>query len=386
MNQIMALKGASSVGPGRGAGFAAPHRPDAPITIEIRTLAGCADIVDAWNHLAGRALEPNPFFEPGFALAAVQHLVAFRDVVAILAWQGAAGEPQRRLVGLIPCFPRQGLFVPDAVIGFCDRRVPNGAPLLDRQQAGAVIEAVLDPRRLGLLDGRGLVLRAVDLDGLLVLALRDVIDRRGLTASLRPALAAAVPAASRVEIEAARETMARRGKLALIEPRTQSGLRDAVEIILAMEASGARAQAGAATLQDTREVGFLRAMTRSLGRARQCRIGLLMLDDQPVAGAIVIGRGPRGWLYLGAQEEAHAPSRPQRVLLTMMQQAAPARTILLPGGLATSGTGGLSLGDLHVSHGPVRKPRDLAGRARDALRRSLSRLPRAVRLPRAGVA
>ena len=83
-----------------------------------------------------------------------------------------------------------------------------------------------------------------------------------------------------------------------------------------MEASGPRAQAGAATLQDTREVGFLRAMTRGLGRVRQCRIGLLMLDDQPIAGAIVLGRAPRGWLYLRAQERgpcaAHAAAGPAR--------------------------------------------------------------------------
>jgi hypothetical protein len=385
MNQIMALRGAPAGSAGAGAGYAPAPRPDAPITIETRPLAACADIAEAWSQLAGRALEPNPFLEPAFALAAAQHLVSFRDVVAILAWQGGTTDTRRRLVGLIPCCRRNGLFVPDALIGLSDRRVFSGAPLLDRQQARAVIEAVLDPRRQGVIDGRGLILRAVDLDGGLVLALRDATRHAGLTASPRPALGASVATPSLGQIKALREALARHGKLKLVEPRTQAGLRDAVEIILAMEASGPRAQAGAATLQDTREVGFLRAMTRGLGRVRQCRIGLLMLDDQPIAGAIVLGRGARSWLYLSAQEETHVPLMPLQVLLTMMQEAAPARLILRPDGLSASGEGGLSLGDLHLSHGAVRKPRDLAGRARDVLRGSLFRLAR-VRLPRAGAA
>jgi CelD/BcsL family acetyltransferase involved in cellulose biosynthesis len=33
-----------------------------------------ADLVDAWRDLAGRALEPNPFFEPDFVLPAARHL------------------------------------------------------------------------------------------------------------------------------------------------------------------------------------------------------------------------------------------------------------------------------------------------------------------------
>ena len=380
MNQIMALRGAPSggaSGAGLDAGYAPTQQPAGAITIEIRKLAGCADIVDAWSELAARALEPNPFFEPGFALAAAQHLVAFRDVVAILAWQGATANPRRRLVGLIPCFPRQGLFVPDALIGFSDRRIFNGAPLLDRNQAEAVIEAVLNPRRQRLIEGRGLVLRGIDLDGRLAAAARQASERLGLATSLRPVLDMSV-SAPELEVQALREALARRGKLAPVEPRTQSGLRDAVEIILAMEASGPRAQAGAATLQNTREVGFLRAMTRGLSRVRQCRVALLMLDEQPIAGAIVIGRAQHGWLYLSAREESHAPLMPQRVLLAMMRQASPTRSILLPGGGPGIGAeGGAAWGELHLSAPTTRKPRDLALRAREALRRSLFRLPRA---------
>lgn len=386
MNQVMALKGVASVGAARGAGYAPLHRPAAPIALEIRPLSACAEIAEAWSHLAGRALEAHPFAEPGFLLAASQHLVAFRDVVTILAWQGSPNEPQRRLLGFIPVFPRQGLFLPDALIGFGDRRIVNGAPLLDREQAGAVIAAVLDPGRQRLLEGRGLILRAIDRDAPLASTLAGP-GGTGLVVRFQPAPAATVSDLARTAFGGLREALAQRGKLALVEPRGQAGLRDATEIILAMEASGPRAQAGQATLQDTREVGFLRAMTRGLSRARQCRIALLMLDDQPIAGAIVLGRGTRSWLYLAAQDETHAALQPLPVLLAMMRQAAPARTILLPGGQATCGDGALAMGDLHVLPKDSATPRDLAGRARAALRRSLGRLAGSrLKPPRAGAA
>ncbi|OYW68049.1 MAG: hypothetical protein B7Z40_04760, partial [Bosea sp. 12-68-7] len=287
----------------------APHQPEQPVILEARPLAACGEIAGAWSHLAGRALEPNPFFEPGFLLAAVQHLVAFREVMVLLVWQGAEDGPQRRLLGFVPVFPRQGFFLPDALIGFSDRRVAHGAPLLDRQSAGAVIEALVAPRRQRLLDGRGLVLRAIERDGPLAATLRELAETGRLGVSSLPA-APAAPALPRSAAPLA--ALKGAGGLKLVEPRSQAALRDAVEIILAMEASGPRGRSGAATLHDTREVGFLRAMTRSLARGRHCRVGLLMQEETPVAGAIVIGRGARSWLYLGVEDEAMAGREPLR--------------------------------------------------------------------------
>lgn len=379
MNAIVAFKG-NSPGLAAAAPQTARHRPDAPIRIEIRPLQACAAIRDAWADLAGRAIAPNLFFEPDFALAAAQHIVAFRDAVAILAWQGEADEPQRRLIGLIPCFPRNRLFVPDELIGFSDRRVLDGAPLLDRLRAQAVIEAVLSLRQDWRLEGHGLVLRQVALEGPLTTAILRAAERLGLAATLQPA---SRPARSRLAMAnptkaaALSEALARQGKVTLLESGSRIKLRDAVEILLAMEASGARARAGAAMLQDTREAGFVRAMTRGLARARQCRVALLMLGERPIAGAILLGRGEKRWLFASVQDDAFAPFEPELLLLAMLGQAAPARAILLPGGAPVFGTGTPSHGELRLTPQGALKPRDLAARARDALRRSLFRLPRA---------
>ncbi len=131
-------------------------------------------------------------------------------------------------------------------------------------------------------------------------------------------------------------------------------------------------------------------MTRHLARGRQCRVGLLMREEIPLAGAVLIGRGAHSWLYLAVENEAEAHWQPLHALLAAMRRAMPARRIILPADLAWEGEGGLSLADLHLTSGARTTPRDLAGRAREAIRRSLSRLPRGggggLKPPRAGAA
>lgn len=371
MNQIMALRGpATNAGSSPPTG-AAGMPSELPIRIDIRLLSACAEIRQEWCDLAARTLEPNLFFEPEFLLAASQHLIAFRDACAILVWQGEAGDARRRLVGFIPCFPRNRLFLPEQLIGLSDARILNGAPLLDARQAQAVIAAVLSLRRGWELLGRGLMLRRVDLDSPLVTPLLRAAEQLSLSATLHPMVRPPVAADAAPDIEARRRSLAELGKLALVEASSRSDLRDHVELLLALDASGQRGRLGRALLQDAREVAFLRAMTRGLAGSRQCRVSLLTLDGRPIAGALVLGRSRRGWLHMLSHDETYAAFAPERILLAMMQQAAPTREILHPGLPACAG-----FGDLDLTPRAALRPRDLAGRARAALQRGF-RLPRA---------
>ena len=67
------------------------------LAAEWKTLAALdADDIEAWRDLAARALEPNVFLEPSFALAAAKFLPRERDAGAILVRGG------ERLLGLVP--------------------------------------------------------------------------------------------------------------------------------------------------------------------------------------------------------------------------------------------------------------------------------------------
>ena len=90
--------------------------------------------------LAGRAVEQNVFYDPGFALAAAPLLGA--DVRVGLVWSRAP----RQLAGFFPVrIDRRRYGVPFAVtVGWTHPFAPLGTPLVDRDMAEPVIAAWLD--------------------------------------------------------------------------------------------------------------------------------------------------------------------------------------------------------------------------------------------------
>src|SRR5262245_7940639 len=109
--------------------------------VEQRPLAALDTIVPAWRELAGRALTPNVFYEPAFALAATPALGC--DAVVVLVWSRHA---PRRLLGLFPASierRRWGAPLP-VMVGWTHPFAPLGAPLVDRENGEAAIAAWLD--------------------------------------------------------------------------------------------------------------------------------------------------------------------------------------------------------------------------------------------------
>ena len=115
------------------------HAPLSPaFRVEWRGLASLKDIAGEWRALTARALEPNVFYEPAFALAAAP--VLGRDAGAALV-RSASG----RLLGLFPArFDRRRYGLAGTVIGWTHPYAPLGTPLVDRDEAEATIAAWLD--------------------------------------------------------------------------------------------------------------------------------------------------------------------------------------------------------------------------------------------------
>lgn len=317
------------------------------LRLERRTLAACVAIETEWRDLAARAIEANPFFEPDFALPAAQHLVDFRDTPVLLIWSGAAAS--RRLLGLVPARLRHRLLGHDELTGLSNSRLGIATPLIDADQAERVIAALLHaPSRWGLAKTQNLQLHRLDLDGPFLHSVLQVAEHTGHAASLEPA---PEPPASidAPDLIALRHGLSRHGKLSFAESGSRQELRNMVELHLALEASGSLARAGAAALQDVRESAFLRTMTRNLARTHRCRVGLLNLDDKPVAGAILIGKGPRLWLYSGAEDDRFASFAPLAQLVAWLGRRGRQREIIgdVPGPHTV--TAPLRLGDIRLS-------------------------------------
>ena len=109
-------------------------------SVEWRDLAQLTPIVDEWRTLATRALQPNVFYEPAFALAAAP--VFGRDAGAMLVWSGT--EP-RRLLGFFPARVekrRYGVNLP-VLAGWTHPYAPFGVPLVEREAAEPITAAWL---------------------------------------------------------------------------------------------------------------------------------------------------------------------------------------------------------------------------------------------------
>src|ERR1700736_5889859 len=127
---------AASLGVGEAPNPAAPRRAgsrvrSAPpwIRAELLTPDQVRKHEAAWRDLALRALVPNLFCEPEFALAAATHLAQGQSPRFLLIWDERA-HPQPRLIMVAP------LLVPALRMGearlWTHAHMPSSTPLLDR--------------------------------------------------------------------------------------------------------------------------------------------------------------------------------------------------------------------------------------------------------------
>ena len=88
------------------------HAPLAPkLRTEWRAFDTLSSIVEEWRSLSTRALEPNVFYDPAFALAAAP--VFDKGAGATLVWSATG-----RLMGLFPAHTERGHSgVQSAVVG-----------------------------------------------------------------------------------------------------------------------------------------------------------------------------------------------------------------------------------------------------------------------------
>ena len=143
----------------------------AVMTVELCEAAGIEAHGPAWAALASRAVEPNVFLEPGFALPAVMHFPPAQRPRFLLCWDGAGGAPQT-LIGLLAVQPSRPLLTPVAEAWRHPQWIVS-APLLDAKRGAAALDAMLgwfaaDPKLRG-----GLLVRGVQVGGPLMQMLED---------------------------------------------------------------------------------------------------------------------------------------------------------------------------------------------------------------------
>jgi CelD/BcsL family acetyltransferase involved in cellulose biosynthesis len=272
-----------------------------------------------WRALAARAIDPNGYYLPDWELAVNASARGRTGVWALGAWSDASPAPDgaARLIGLLPAISMWRAYkIPLPALASADPYGTLGTPPLDREMAeDAVAGLMMQARQAG---AHALILRDVALDGAAMKTFTEVLRLSGmrprlLQSHLRACLDATRDAEECLrdalgpkklkELRRQRHRLAEHGEVRFEVARTPQEVASAVEIFLALEASGWKAQRGTALMQHDGDAGFVRRATAGLAELRQCEIVTLFAGEAPVAAAIVLRHQDRAFYFkLGVDE------------------------------------------------------------------------------------
>ena len=297
------------------------------LKVKVVDAAEAAEHETAWLDLAMRALEPNIFFEPAFALAAAQHLSEAGQPSFVFVFETSSNEPER-LLGVFP-FTRSRLDLGAPMLRIWQHAYnPMGVPLIDASMAEATIEALFDHME----ETPCLTLRLPNLseDGPVLQAFRRVVARRsGQLIVFRRQIRAVLTTGPRPddylethwrskklkELRRLRRKLEAFGTVAFRTAKTPSEANEALERFFALEASGWKGRSGTALIQDAGRSTFVRSMLRDLSLSGKIRVDGLYAGDALVAGAISLVSGGTVAFWKIAYDETFARFSPG-VLLT----------------------------------------------------------------------
>jgi CelD/BcsL family acetyltransferase involved in cellulose biosynthesis len=270
-----------------------------------------------WRALADRAIEPNGYYLPDWALAVNASARGRTRASALIAPGDAAQEGAARLIGLMPVVPMWRAYkIPLPALVSAQPYGTLCTPLLER---GTVLEAAArllqGARQAG---AHALILRDVALDGAAMQAVNEALRREGLRprllqSHLRASLDATRDADALLrealghkklkELRRQRHRLAEHGAIRFEVARTPEEVASALETFLRLEASGWKGRRGTALVRHDGDAAFIRRAATALAPNGQCEIATLRADVMPVAGAIVLRHQDRAFYFkLGIDE------------------------------------------------------------------------------------
>jgi CelD/BcsL family acetyltransferase involved in cellulose biosynthesis len=275
--------------------------------------------VSQWRALTERAVEPNGYYLPDWELAVNASARGRTGVSALIAQSAASAAPDSapRLIGLLPVISMWRAYrIPLPALVSADPYGTLCTPPLDRDAAAEAVSRLMRQARLA--GAHALILRDVALDGAAMKVLTEVLRQDGmrpivLQSHLRACLDATRDADELLrealgqkklkELRRQRHRLAERGPVRFDVARTPVEISAAIEMFLALEASGWKARRGTALVQHDGDAAFVRRATCALAERGQCEIVSLHAGDTPVAAAIVLRHLDRAFYFkLGIDE------------------------------------------------------------------------------------
>jgi CelD/BcsL family acetyltransferase involved in cellulose biosynthesis len=280
--------------------------------------------IERWRALGARALEPNGYYLPGWALAINASARGRTNVSALRAWSDAAEPSAARLIGLMPVIPLWRAYrLPLPALVSADPYGTLCTPLLDREMPDEAAARLMSQARGA--GAHALILRDVALDGAVIKTFTRALERSGMRLRLLQSHARACLDATRdadellrdalgpkklKELRRQRHRLAEHGEVSFEVARTPDDVACALETFLILEASGWKAQRGTALTQDDGDAAFIRRAVTVLAENGQCEIVTLRAAATPVAAAIVLRHLDRAFYFKLGIDEGFAKFSP----------------------------------------------------------------------------
>lgn len=292
-------------------------------------LAELAPLADEIRALAVRAAEPNVFYEPSFMLAAAPVFGAGAGAMLVRAATG-------RLTGLFPTRIErpQGGLVP-MLCGWTHPFAPLGVPLIDRDDAEAVVSAWLDRLAGDRAMPAQLLMPFIPEQGAFAGALDAVLSQTGRAsaafgrharAMLDPGagrdgyLERTVSAGRRKEMRRQRRRLQEFGPVTFDAVTSPGGTAAALQDFLVLEASGWKGVAGTAIVDEPSIKTFVQAAVASLAAEGHARIDRMLLDGRPIAATVTLQNGSTAWCWKIAYHEDMARFSPGVQLISELTE------------------------------------------------------------------
>jgi CelD/BcsL family acetyltransferase involved in cellulose biosynthesis len=271
-----------------------------------------------WRELRARAIEPNAYYDPLWAVPLSQHASGYRGALALLAWN------DDRMIGLMPVrWSRRVLSIPGPLLVGWNAIAALSIPTLDREQAQTAAAGLIQAARSA--GAHALLLPGFAIQGPAFAALKLALAKQGLSAEIlrsyrRAALDAtgnadttlrdALGAKKLKELRRQRHRLEDLGALAFSVATTPDEVAAALEDFLALEASGWKGTRGTALVQDAGDTAFIREAAVALAARRNLEIVSLTRNGTALASGLILRDGAAAYFFKIAMDEREARYSP----------------------------------------------------------------------------
>lgn len=329
--------------------FAAPPLQAAPSAPTVRAQKGDIAAVPRapWETLCATCIEPNVFFDPGFAVPATGQASGGKGADALVAFEGEA------MIGLLPVVSAwQALKLPIPALIALQPYSPLSTPLLDKTRAIAAAGALIDGAANA--GAHLLVLPDMALHGPCAAAINAALAQRGLVALTAHAhqraafdaetgdvdayLRAGMGAKKLKEMRRLRNRLADDGALALNIADNRATIPAALDRFLDLEARGWKGARGTGLGQSESDKSFIHAVAADMGARHGFEIVELTLNAVTIATGLVLRHGARAFFFKIAYDETLARYSPGvQLTLELTRRFADDPTLALVDSTAAAG-------------------------------------------------